>query len=176
VKACGLCHSDSLCQTGFAKGYPRVPGHEIAGVIDAVGAGVTRFKTGDHVGVGWHGKHCHECRPCRQGDFICCEKLQITALHFDGGYQEYVNVPAEAVAKIPEGMDFKEAAPLMCAGNELFTWLSSWKIPLAFILPFSEGDLSRSSCFPCAFFQSPAVLVVTVTAPTNLSKSKRVYS
>jgi D-arabinose 1-dehydrogenase-like Zn-dependent alcohol dehydrogenase len=127
VKACGLCHSDSMCQGGFAKSYPRVPGHEIAGVVDAVGSGVTRFKTGDHVGVGWHGKHCYECRPCRQGDFICCDKLQITALHFDGGYQEYVNVPAEAVASIPEGMDFKEAAPLMCAGVTVYNSLRHTK-------------------------------------------------
>jgi alcohol dehydrogenase/propanol-preferring alcohol dehydrogenase len=88
---------------------------------------VTRFKTGDHVGVGWHGKHCHECRPCRQGDFICCDKLQITALHFDGGYQEYVNVPTEAVAKIPEGMSFIEAAPLMCAGVTVYNSLRHTK-------------------------------------------------
>lgn len=127
VRAIGLCHSDVMAQGGMASSYPRIPGHEIAGVVDAVGSGVTRFNTGDHVGVGWHGKHCSECRPCRQGDFICCDNYQITALAFDGGYQEYVNVPLESVARIPDGMDFKEAAPLMCAGVTVYNGLRHTK-------------------------------------------------
>jgi alcohol dehydrogenase len=79
-----------------------------------------RFQVGDRAAVGWFGKQCSECKPCRQGDFICCENQETTALQFDGGYAEYVNVPQEAVAKVPEGMDFKQAAPLMCAGEALF--------------------------------------------------------
>jgi alcohol dehydrogenase len=80
---------------------------------------------GDRAAVGWFGKHCHECKPCRQGDFICCENQETTALQFDGGYQEYVNVPQEAVAKVPEGMDFKQAAPMMCAGEVLASFPNS---------------------------------------------------
>jgi D-arabinose 1-dehydrogenase-like Zn-dependent alcohol dehydrogenase len=122
-----MCHGDIVCFLGMASSYPRVPGHEIAGVIDAVGAGVKRFQVGDRAAVGWFGKQCSECKPCRQGDFICCENQETTALQFDGGYQEYVNVPQEAVAKVPEGMDFKQAAPMMCAGMTVFNSLRHTK-------------------------------------------------
>ena len=118
VEACGICHSDLLVKEGFWPGlqYPRVPGHEIAGRVDAVGADVTLWKPGQRVGVGWHGGHCFICDPCRRGEFILCQSEKITALSFDGGYAEYVVVPQEAVAAIPEGLPSDEAAPLLCAG------------------------------------------------------------
>jgi D-arabinose 1-dehydrogenase-like Zn-dependent alcohol dehydrogenase len=96
--------------------YPRVPGHEVAGVIDAVGAGVPVWKTGDRVGIGWHGDHCGYCDPCRRGDFISCENLQITGFSFDGGYEQYMIAPARGLARIPDVLTAAEAAPLMCAG------------------------------------------------------------
>jgi D-arabinose 1-dehydrogenase-like Zn-dependent alcohol dehydrogenase len=118
VEACGICHSDALVKEGFWPGlqYPRVPGHEIAGRIDAIGANVTKWKPGQRVGVGWHGGHCFQCEPCRRGDFFNCQFEKITAIHFDGGYAEYVIVPAEAVALIPDELPADEAAPLLCAG------------------------------------------------------------
>jgi D-arabinose 1-dehydrogenase-like Zn-dependent alcohol dehydrogenase len=118
VEACGVCHSDALVRSGAYPGLtlPRVPGHEIAGRVDAVGAGVTAWKSGDRVGVGWHGGHCFQCKPCRKGDFINCEKAQITGLTLDGGYAEYVVVPFEAVARMPDELGAAEAAPLLCAG------------------------------------------------------------
>jgi D-arabinose 1-dehydrogenase-like Zn-dependent alcohol dehydrogenase len=118
VEASGICHSDALTRGGAFPGLtlPRVPGHEIAGRVDAVGAGVGEWKPGDRAGVGWHGGHCFVCVPCRKGDFINCERAQITGLTLDGGYAEYVVVPHEAAARIPEGLDALEAAPLLCAG------------------------------------------------------------
>jgi D-arabinose 1-dehydrogenase-like Zn-dependent alcohol dehydrogenase len=118
VEACGVCHSDALTRGGAFPGLtlPRVPGHEIAGRVDAVGANVTAWKPGDRVGVGWHGGHCFVCTPCRKGDFINCEKAQITGLTLDGGYAEYAVVPYEAAARLPDGLDAIEAAPLLCAG------------------------------------------------------------
>lgn len=125
VEACGICHSDVLVKAGYWPGiqYPRVPGHEIAGRIDAVGADVTLWKTGQRVGVGWHGGHCFHCDPCRRGDFIQCKFEKITAINFDGGYGEYTIVPEEAVAAIPEGLPADEAAPLLCAGITTFNVL-----------------------------------------------------
>jgi D-arabinose 1-dehydrogenase-like Zn-dependent alcohol dehydrogenase len=118
VEACGLCHSDVLVKDGLWPGlqYPRVPGHEIAGRIDAVGTGVKNWQVGQRVGVGWHGGHCFVCDPCRRGDFVLCVNEKITAIHFDGGYGEYMVAPAEAVALIPEDIPADEAAPLLCAG------------------------------------------------------------
>ena len=125
VEACGICHSDALVKEGHWPGiqYPRVPGHEIAGRIDAVGADVTLWKPGQRVGVGWHGGHCFQCDPCRRGDFINCKVEKITAITFDGGYQEYMVAPAEAVALIPEDLPAAEAAPLLCAGITVFNAL-----------------------------------------------------
>jgi D-arabinose 1-dehydrogenase-like Zn-dependent alcohol dehydrogenase len=100
--------------------YPRVPGHEIAGRIDAVGADVTLWKPGQRVGVGWHGGHCFVCDPCRRGDFILCRNGKVTALHFDGGYAEYMIAPEEAVAAIPDAIPAAEAAPLLCAGITVY--------------------------------------------------------
>jgi D-arabinose 1-dehydrogenase-like Zn-dependent alcohol dehydrogenase len=125
VEACGICHSDVLVKEGLWPGlqYPRVPGHEIAGVIDAVGADVTQWKTGQRVGVGWHGGHCFICEPCRRGDFVLCRREKITAIHLDGGYAEYMVVPSEAVAAMPDDLPAAEAAPLMCAGITVFNSL-----------------------------------------------------
>jgi len=118
VEACGICHSDEFVKEGTYPGvsYPRVPGHEVAGRIDAVGADVTAWSEGDRVGAGWHGGHCFTCDPCRRGDFLQCENGDITGLTFDGGYAEYATVPAEALAAIPEDLDAVDAAPLLCAG------------------------------------------------------------
>lgn len=125
VEACGICHSDELVKEGHWPGiqYPRVPGHEIAGRVDKVGPDVTQWKAGDRVGVGWHGGHCFTCNPCRRGDFIHCQNEKITGIHFDGGYQEYVVIPAEAVALIPEDLSPADAAPLMCAGITVYNAL-----------------------------------------------------
>lgn len=122
IEACGVCHSDAVTRLGAAPGFtfPRVPGHEIAGRVDAVGSRVKAWKVGERVGVGWHGGHCFLCTPCRKGDFINCEQAQITGVTLDGGYAEYVVVPFEAVARIPEGLNAAEAAPLLCAGVTTF--------------------------------------------------------
>ncbi|MGH8269640.1 MAG: alcohol dehydrogenase [Steroidobacteraceae bacterium] len=118
VQACGICHSDVLTKEGQWPGiqYPRVPGHEVAGVIDALGAGVSAWKEGQRVGVGWHGGHDNTCPACRRGDFVNCRNLKIAGISYDGGYQEYMIAPAEALAAIPESLSATEAAPLLCAG------------------------------------------------------------
>ncbi len=125
VEACGICHSDALVKEGYWPGiqYPRVPGHEIAGRIDAVGADVSNWKPGQRVGVGWHGGHCFICDACRRGDFINCQNEKITGISHDGGYQEYMVSPAEAVAAIPDDLPAAEAAPLLCAGITVFNAL-----------------------------------------------------
>lgn len=118
VVACGVCHSDVMTRENLFPGiqYPRVPGHEVAGVIDEIGSGVTAWQKGQSVGVGWHGGHCGQCRDCRRGDFINCANLRVTGIHYDGGYEEYMVAPENAVAALPEGISFEEAAPLLCAG------------------------------------------------------------
>jgi D-arabinose 1-dehydrogenase-like Zn-dependent alcohol dehydrogenase len=118
VQACGICHSDSFTKEGLFPGiqYPRVPGHEIAGVIDVVGKDVIEWKPGQRVGVGWHGGNCGHCESCRRGDFVTCTYLQVPGITYDGGYADYVIVPTEAVASIPAELSATEAAPLMCAG------------------------------------------------------------
>jgi D-arabinose 1-dehydrogenase-like Zn-dependent alcohol dehydrogenase len=125
VEACGVCHSDAIVkETGFpGLTYPRVPGHEIAGRIDTVGADVTQWKPGQRVGVGWHGGHCFICDPCRRGHFILCQFQKFTGVSFDGGYAEYVVVPAEAVAALPDDLRADEAGPLLCAGITVFNSL-----------------------------------------------------
>ena len=125
VEACGICHSDALVKEGLWPGlqYPRVPGHEIAGRIDAVGADVNNWKPGQRVGVGWHGGHDFTCIPCRHGDFVNCKNEKITAITHDGGYAEYMISPAEAVAAIPDELSAADAAPLLCAGITVFNAL-----------------------------------------------------
>ena len=125
VQACGVCHSDSFTKDGGFPGivYPRAPGHEIAGVIDAAGEGSGAWKAGDRVGVGWHGGHCGQCESCRRGDFVTCEKLQIPGISYDGGYAEFVTVPVQALARIPDELTPEEAGPLMCAGITTFNAL-----------------------------------------------------
>ncbi|MGA9980959.1 MAG: alcohol dehydrogenase [Candidatus Sulfotelmatobacter sp.] len=127
VEACGICHSDALVKEGHWPGiqYPRVPGHEIAGRIDALGADVTLWKPGQRVGLGWHGGHCFQCDPCRRGDFVNCQNAKITGITFDGGYQEYMVAFAEAVAAMPDDLPADEAAPLLCAGITVFNALRS---------------------------------------------------
>ena len=125
VEACGVCHSDVVVKEGNWPGlqYPRIPGHEIAGRIDAVGPDVTQWKLGQRVGVGWHGGHCFQCDQCRRGQFILCRFEKITGVSFDGGYAEYMLARAEAVGAIPEDLTADEAAPLFCAGITVFNAL-----------------------------------------------------
>ena len=124
VEACGVCHSDSFTKEGIWPGiqYPRVPGHEIAGIIDAVGTGVVGWTPGQRVGVGWHGGNCGYCDSCRRGDFVTCQiAFQVPGIAYDGGYAEYMIAPAGALALIPEGLSAVDAGPLMCAGSPLTT-------------------------------------------------------
>ena len=125
VQACGICHSDMFVKEGYWPGlqYPRVTGHEVAGVIDEVGPGVTAWKKGQRVGVGWHGKHCGQCVPCRRGDFISCQYLRITGFSDDGGYAQCLIASAVALAAIPDSLSPAEAAPLLCAGITTFNSL-----------------------------------------------------
>lgn len=119
VQACGVCHSDSVTVQGLFPNltYPRIPGHEVIGIIDALGPDVQGWEPGQRVGVGWHGGHCGECDACRHGDFFgCTVALKVTGISFDGGYADYVVAPSIAVAHVPEGLSAVEAAPLMCAG------------------------------------------------------------
>jgi D-arabinose 1-dehydrogenase-like Zn-dependent alcohol dehydrogenase len=118
VQACGVCHGDSATKEGIFPGiqYPRVPGHEIAGVIDAKGKDVTDWKMGQRVGVGWFAGHCGQCESCRRGDFATCRYAQVPGISFDGGYAEYMVAPTDALASIPDELSATEAAPLMCAG------------------------------------------------------------
>src|SRR5437870_6469468 len=125
VQACGICHSDMLTKEGVWPGivYPRVPGHEVAGVIDQAGAGVTQWKKGQRVGVGWHGGQDGTCLACRRGDFVNCANLKVSGISYDGGYQEYMLASVEALARMPESLDAADAAPLMCGGITTFNAL-----------------------------------------------------
>src|SRR5438309_4317479 len=125
VQACGICHSDVITKEGLFPGmsYPRVPGHEVAGVIDGIGAGVKDWKKGERVGVGWHGGQDGTCPACRRGDFANCVNGKICGISYDGGYQEFMVAPIEALARMPESLDTAEAAPLMCAGITTFNAL-----------------------------------------------------
>jgi D-arabinose 1-dehydrogenase-like Zn-dependent alcohol dehydrogenase len=125
VQACGVCHSDAFTKFGAFPGiaYPRVPGHEIVGIINAVGADVPDWKAGQRVGVGWHGGHCGHCASCRRGDFITCVNAQIPGISYDGGYAEYIIAPFAALASVPESLSSEDAAPLLCAGITTFNAL-----------------------------------------------------
>ena len=125
VDACGICHSDVLVKEGVWPGlqYPRVPGHEVAGRIDALGDSVTAWSVGQRVGVGWHGGHCFVCEQCRRGDFAMCINRKVTGIDFDGGYAEYMIAPANAIAAIPDEVPAEEAGPFMCAGVTVYNAL-----------------------------------------------------
>src|SRR5437773_8607920 len=125
VQACGVGHSNMLTKEGLWPGitYPRVPGHEVAGLIDEAGPGVTQWTKGQRVGVGWHGGQDGTCMACRRGDFANCANLKISGISYDGGYQEYMLAPVEALARMPESLDAAEAAPLLCAGITTFNAL-----------------------------------------------------
>ncbi len=125
VQACGICHSDAFVKDGGFPGleYPRIPGHEVIGTLDAMGDGVTHWQAGRRVGVGWHGGHCGVCESCRRGDFVTCQNAQICGISYDGGYAQYMVAPAEALVSIPESLSSAEAAPLLCAGVTTYNGL-----------------------------------------------------
>jgi D-arabinose 1-dehydrogenase-like Zn-dependent alcohol dehydrogenase len=118
VQACGVCHGDSATKEGLFPGikYPRVPGHEVAGIVDEVGKDVTEWKPGQRVAVGWYGGHCGHCESCRRGDFVTCKYAQVPGISYDGGYADYMIAPIIALAEIPKDLSYTDAAPLMCAG------------------------------------------------------------
>ncbi|WP_127844819.1 alcohol dehydrogenase [Psychroflexus aestuariivivens] len=125
VEACGICHSDAFVKDGTFPGleYPRVPGHEVVGRVEALGSDVNNWKIDQRVGVGWHGGHCFECEPCRRGDFISCENAKISGISYDGGYAEYMCAPKEAIVAVPDDLNSADAAPLLCAGITVFNAL-----------------------------------------------------
>jgi D-arabinose 1-dehydrogenase-like Zn-dependent alcohol dehydrogenase len=125
VQACGICHSDSMTKDGTWPGlqFPRVPGHEVAGVIEALGTHVEGWTVGERIGVGWHGGHCGHCANCRRGVFVLCEKAQVPGISYDGGYAEYMVAPSEALARMPADLADVDAAPLLCAGITTFNAL-----------------------------------------------------
>ena len=125
VEACGICHSDIFVKDGLWPGitYPRIPGHEVSGYVDKLGREVNQWNSGERVGVGWHGGHCFQCELCRLGDFMNCQKGKVAGISYDGGYAEYMVAPQEALARMPEGLDLVQSAPLMCAGVTTFNAL-----------------------------------------------------
>jgi D-arabinose 1-dehydrogenase-like Zn-dependent alcohol dehydrogenase len=125
VQACGVCHSDVFVKEGHWPGldYPRITGHEVAGVIDALGSGVTVWQKGQRVGIGWHGGHDGQCVACRRGDFIACQNLRVTGFHDDGGYAQYMIARSDTLASIPDALSPVEAAPILCAGITTFNSL-----------------------------------------------------
>jgi D-arabinose 1-dehydrogenase-like Zn-dependent alcohol dehydrogenase len=153
VQACGICHSDSLTKEGTWPGlqYPRTPGHEVAGVIDAVGLGVTGWERGQPVGVGWNGGYCGRCDHCRRGDLFACVTGQVTGITYDGGYADYMIASASAVARIPPGLPPVEAAPLMCAGITTFNALrNSGARPGDVVAVLGVGGLGHIAVQYCA--------------------------
>jgi D-arabinose 1-dehydrogenase-like Zn-dependent alcohol dehydrogenase len=147
VEACGICHSDVYTKAGLWPGiaYPRVPGHEIAGTVDELGAGVSGWSVGDRVGIGWHGGHCGYCDSCRRGDFVTCRIApQVPGITFDGGYAEYMIAPASALARIPDELSFQDAAPLMCAGVTTYNSLRhSGALPAELVAVLGIGGLGH---------------------------------
>src|SRR5262245_45454475 len=125
VQASGICHTDKFVKEGGFPGllYPRIPGHEIAGVVDEVGAGVTAWQKGDRVGIGWYGDHCGKCVSCRRGDYLVCDGGVVIGVTIDGGYAEYIVAPARSLARLPDELSAMEAAPILCAGVTTFNAL-----------------------------------------------------
>ena len=121
VQACGICHSDSITKEGiFPITYPRVPGHEAVGLVDAIGEGVSEWRVGQRVGLGWYGGHCGKCEPCRRGDHVACQNLRIPGVSYDGGYSDYLIAPEIALAAVPDSLSGAEVGPLLCAGITTF--------------------------------------------------------
>jgi D-arabinose 1-dehydrogenase-like Zn-dependent alcohol dehydrogenase len=146
VQACGVCHSDMFTKEGLWPGieYPRVPGHEVAGIVDEVGAGVSGWKKEQRVGVGWHGGHDGTCLYCRRGDFGNCQNMKVAGISYDGGYQEYMVAPVEALTAIPEGLSDVEAAPLLCAGITTYNALRhSGALPGDLVAVLGVGGLGH---------------------------------
>src|SRR5580692_193754 len=146
VQACGVCHSDVLTKEGGWPGiqYPRVPGHEVAGIIDELGAGVSEWTEGQRAGVGWHGGHDGTCLSCRRGDFGNCRNLKIAGISYDGGYQQYMVAPVEALTAIPESLSDVEAAPLLCAGITTYNALRhSGAVPGDLVAVLGIGGLGH---------------------------------
>ena len=146
VQACGVCHSDVLTKEGLWPGiqYPRIPGHEVVGIIDDVGAGVSEWTVGQRAGVGWHGGHDGTCLSCRRGDFGNCRNMQIAGISYDGGYQQYMVAPVEALVAIPQSLNDAEAAPLLCAGVTTFNALRrSGALPPDLVAVLGIGGLGH---------------------------------
>ncbi len=146
VQACGVCHSDVLTKDGLWPGiqYPRIPGHEVAGVIDEVGEGVSAWKKRQRVGVGWHGGQDNTCRECRRGDFRNCQNLKICGISYDGGYQQYMVAPIEALVSIPDSLSDVDAAPLLCAGITTYNALRrSGALPGDLVAVLGVGGLGH---------------------------------
>ncbi len=146
VQACGVCHSDVLTKEGLWPGiqYPRIPGHEVAGVIEELGDGVSGWQKGQRVGVGWHGGHDGTCLQCRRGDFGNCQNMKISGISYDGGYQQYMVVPESALTAMPEGLSDVEAAPLLCAGITTYNALRhSGALPGDLVAVLGVGGLGH---------------------------------
>ena len=146
VHACGVCHSDVFTKEGWWPGieYPRVPGHEVAGIVDQLGPGVAGWREGQRVGIGWHGGHDGTCLQCRRGDFGNCRNLKISGISYDGGYQQYMVAPVEALTAIPEGLGDVEAAPLLCAGITTYNALRhSGAVPGDLVAVLGIGGLGH---------------------------------
>src|ERR1700675_4583730 len=146
VQACGVCHSDVLTKEGGLPGiqYPRVPGHEVAGVVDKLGPGVSSWKVGQRIGVGWHGGHDGTCLQCRRGDFGNCQNMKISGISYDGGYQQYMVAPESALTAMPEGLSDVEAAPLLCAGITTYNALRhSGALPGDLVAVLGVGGLGH---------------------------------
>ena len=147
IQACGVCHSDVFTKEGQWPGiqYPRVPGHEVVGTLDELGAGVSGWQKGQRVGVGWHGGHDGTCSACRRGDFRNCRNRQVPGISYDGGYQQYMVAPVEALVSVPESLNDVEAAPLLCAGITTFGALrNSGAFPGDLVGVLGVGGLATS--------------------------------
>jgi len=180
VQACGVCHSDVLTKEGAWPGiqYPRVPGHEVAGIVDEVGAGVTAWSKGQRVGVGWHGGQDNTCRECRRGDFRNCRNLKVTGISYDGGYQEYMVAPIEALVPIPATLSDADAAPLLCAGITTYNALRhSGALPGDLVAVEGIGGLGHLGIqFASKFgYQVAAIGHGTDTAPLAEKLGANVY-
>ncbi|HLJ88305.1 MAG TPA: alcohol dehydrogenase [Candidatus Angelobacter sp.] len=174
VQACGVCHSDVLTKEGGWPGiqFPRVPGHEVAGVVDEVGEGVTSWKKGQRVGVGWHGGHDGTCQECRRGDFVNCRNAKVCGISYDGGYQEYMLAPLEALAAIPDSLSDVDAAPLLCAGITTYNALRhSGALPGDVVAVLGIGGLGHLGVQFAAKFGYKVVAIGR--GPGNASLAKK---